>query len=109
MRKLAGKSLDPDLVALLERSLGVYPVGTMVRLSTMEIAVVTGDADGGKGEPKVAILFDRSGNPLATPQGVDLKESDASSGRPRRMILGTVNPLMHPPVSMRGVLQAVPV
>jgi hypothetical protein len=55
----------------------------------------------------VAILFDRSGNPLAAPKGVDMKESDPSSGRPRRMILGTVNPLMHPPVSMTGILQAV--
>jgi len=35
-----------------------------------------------------------------------MKESDPS-GRPRRMILGTVNPLMHPPVSMSGILQAV--
>jgi putative nucleotidyltransferase with HDIG domain len=109
MRKLAGKSLDPDLVGLMERSLGVYPVGTMVRLSTMEIGVVTGTTDGGKGEPKVAILFDRSGNPLAAPQGVSLKESDPSSGRPRRVILGTVNPLMHPPVSMSGILQAASV
>ncbi|HEY5191668.1 MAG TPA: HD-GYP domain-containing protein, partial [Candidatus Deferrimicrobium sp.] len=107
MRKLAGKSLDPDLVELMERSLGIYPVGTMVRLSTMEVGVVTGTLDGEKGEPKVAILFDRSGQPLATPQGVDLKEPDPSSGRPRRMILGTVNPLMHPPVSMIGILQAV--
>jgi putative nucleotidyltransferase with HDIG domain len=107
MRKLAGKSLDPDLVELLERSLGVYPVGTMVRLNTMEVAVVTGSTDGGKGEPKVAILFDRSGNPLATPQGVDLKESDPSTGKHHRMILGTVNPLMHPPVSMSEVFQAL--
>ena len=107
MRKLAGKSLDPDLVELLEQSLGVYPVGTMVRLSTMEVGVVTGIPDGGKGEPKVAILFDRSGNPLAAPQGVDLKESDPASGRPRRSILGIVNPLLHPPVSMSGILQTV--
>jgi len=107
MRKLAGKSLDPDLVELMERSLGVYPVGTMVRLSTMEVGVVTGTPEGGKGEPKVAILFDRAGNPLDAPRGVDLKEPDPSSGRPRRMILGTVNPLMHPPVSMSGILQAV--
>jgi len=107
MRKLAGKSLDPDLVQLLERSLGVYPVGTMVRLSTMEVGVVTGTQEGGKGEPKVAILFDRSGNPLPAPEGVDLTEADASSGRPRRVILGTVNPLMHPPVSMNEVLRTV--
>jgi hypothetical protein len=38
---------------------------------------------------------------------VDLKEADPSSGKPRRVILGTVNPLMHPPVSMSGILQAV--
>ena len=107
MRKLSGKSLDPDLVQLLERSLGVYPVGTMVRLNTMEVAVVTGVPDDGKGEPKVAILYDRSGNPLPAPEGVDLKEDDPSSGKPRRMILGTVNPLMHPPVSMSGILQAI--
>ena len=107
MRKLAGKSLDPDLVELMERSLGVYPVGTMVRLSTMEVGVVTGAPDGEKGEPRVAILFDRSGKPLASPEGVDLKEPDPTSGKPRRMILGTVNPLMHPPVSMVGVLQTV--
>ena len=109
MRKLAGKSLDPDLVDLLERSLGVYPVGTMVRLSTMEVGVVTGVPDGGKGEPKVAILFDRSGNPLASPHGVDLEESDPSSGRARRTIVGTVNPLLHPPVSMGEVLRCVSV
>jgi putative nucleotidyltransferase with HDIG domain len=96
MRKLAGKSLDPDLVDLMEKTLWAYPVGTMVRLNTMEIGVVTGTTDGGKGEPLVAILFDRSGNPLATPRGVNLAESDPSSGKPRRMILGTVNPLMHP-------------
>jgi len=108
MRKLAGKSLEPDLVQLLERSLGFYPVGTMVRLNTMEVGVVTGASDGEKGEPKVAILFDRSGNPLPAPQGVDLKEADPSTGMPRRMILGIVNPLMHPPVSMSGVLQAAP-
>jgi HD-GYP domain-containing protein (c-di-GMP phosphodiesterase class II) len=107
MRKLAGKSIDPDLVELMDRSLGIFPVGTMVRLSTMEVGVVTGTTEGGKGAPKVAILFDRSGNPLAAPQEVDLKEPDPSSARPRRMILGTVNPLMHPPVSMSGVLQAV--
>jgi len=107
MRKLSGKSLDPDLVHLLEKSLGVYPVGTMVRLNTMEVAVVTGIPEDGKGEPKVAIVFDRSGNPLPAPEGVDLQEADPSTGRPRRMILGTVNPMMHPPVSMSGVLQTV--
>jgi putative nucleotidyltransferase with HDIG domain len=108
MRILAGKSLDPDLVELLERSFGVYPVGTMVRLNTMEVGVVTGISDAGNVQPKVAILFDRSGNPMPAPKGVDLMESDPS-GRPRRMILGTVNPLLLPPVPISEVLQSVSV
>jgi putative nucleotidyltransferase with HDIG domain len=106
MRKLAGKSLDPDLVHLMERSLGLYPVGTMVRLSTMEVGIVTGNAAGGIGMPKVAILFDRAGNPLAAPQPADLSDGGDDDGTARRVILGTVNPLLHPSVSLEGVLAA---
>jgi hypothetical protein len=103
MRKLAGKSLDPELVLLLEQSLGVYPLGTMVRLSTMEVAIVTGSPEEGKSQPRAAVVFDRAGNPLPSPQSVDLSESDPSTGKPRRAILGTVNPLMYPPISPGGV------
>lgn len=104
MRKLAGKSLDPDLVMLLERSLGIYPVGTMLRLNTMEVGIVTGAPEDGKGQPKMAILYDRVGNPLLSPETVNLAEADPVTGKPRRMILGTVNPLFHPYVSLESVL-----
>ena len=99
MRKLAGKSLDPDLVLLLSRSLGVYPVGTLVRLSTMEVGIVTGSPEEGRSHPRVSIVFDRSGNPLASPEAVELSEADPSTGKPRRAILGTVNPMLHPLMS----------
>jgi putative nucleotidyltransferase with HDIG domain len=104
MRKLAGKSLDPDLVLLLERSLGAYPVGTMLRLNTMEIGIVTRLPEDGKGQPYVAILYDRAGNPLQTPEPVALSETDPASGRPRRTVVGTVNPLLHPSVPLESVL-----
>jgi putative nucleotidyltransferase with HDIG domain len=104
MRKLAGRSLDPDLVTLMEHSLGVFPIGTMLRLNTMEIGVVTGVPEDGKGLPKVAILYDRAGNPLPSPEAVNLSESDPISGKPRRVVMGTVNPLFHPPVPMESVL-----
>jgi putative nucleotidyltransferase with HDIG domain len=100
MRKLSGKSLDPDLVLLLERSLGIYPVGTMLRLSTMEVGIVTGAPEDGKGHPRLAVLFDRFGNPVDAPEAVDLSEADPSTGKPRRIILGTVNPLMLPSVPL---------
>ena len=106
MRKLSGKSLDPELVFLLERSLGVYPIGTMVRLSTMEVGIVTGAPDEGKSHPRMAVLFDPAGNPVAAPEAVDLSEADPSSGEPRRAILGTVNPLLMPAVSLNEVFAA---
>ena len=109
MRKLAGRSLDPDLVTLLERSLGVFPVGTLVRLSTMEVGVVTGAEEDGKGQPKVAILYDRAGNSLPAPETVNLSEADPVSGRPWRTVVGTVNPLFHPPVPMDSILAAATV
>ena len=103
MRKLSGKSLDPELVLLLERSLGVYPIGTMVRLSTMEVGIVTGAPEEGKSHPRLAVLFDPGGNPVAAPEAVDLSETDPFTGKPRRVILGTVNPLLMPAVSLNEV------
>jgi len=104
MRKLAGKSLDPNLVLLLERSLGAYPVGTMLRLNTMEVGIVTSVPGQGKGQPGIAILYDRAGNPLSAPETVDLSESDPVTGKPRRSVLGTVNPLFLPHVPLESVL-----
>jgi putative nucleotidyltransferase with HDIG domain len=104
MRKLAGKSLDPDIVLLLERSLGAYPVGTMLRLSTMEVGIVTSAAGEGRERPGVTILFDRAGNPLAAPVSVDLSETDPLTRKPRRTVVGTVNPLLLPPVPLESVL-----
>jgi putative nucleotidyltransferase with HDIG domain len=109
MRKLSGKSLDPDLVLLLSRSLGVYPVGTMLRLSTMEVGIVTGAPEDGKGNPRLAVLFDRYGNPVDAPETVDLSEADPSTGKPRRVILGTVNPLMLPSVPLGAAFAPAPV
>src|SRR5512134_207498 len=109
MRKLSGKSLDPDLVLLLERSLGVYPVGTMLRLSTMEVGIVTLAPEDVKGHPRLAVLFDPAGNPVAAPEVVDLSEAEHSTGKPRRVILGTVNPLLMPAVSLNEVFAAASV
>jgi HD-GYP domain-containing protein (c-di-GMP phosphodiesterase class II) len=104
MRKLSGKSLDPDLVTLLERSLGVYPIGTLLRLNTMEVGVVTKAPEGGKGNIEVAILYDRAGNPMPKPKTVDLSELDHATGKPARSALGTVNPMLLPPISLEDIL-----
>jgi hypothetical protein len=69
----------------------------------MEVGIVTGTAEDGKHLPRLAVLFDPEGNPVAAPRTVDLSEDDPSTGKPLRVIVGTVSPLMMPTVSMQEV------
>lgn len=107
MAKIAGKSLDPEMMEVFTKTMGAYPVGTMVRLSTMEIGVVSGQGEPGRGSQKVVTLFDRNGDPLPRPEQVDLGESDGAAKTPRRTILGTVNPQFYPSASMGAMFSAM--
>ncbi|HBO68978.1 MAG TPA: hypothetical protein DD658_02065 [Deltaproteobacteria bacterium] len=105
MRKVGGKSVDPNHVAVLSKIMGSYPIGTMVRLTTMEVGVVLGMGLPGQGPSKVALLFDRQGNPLPRPEHLDLTEKDPKTGQHLRAILGTVNPLLYPDAGKEVFLQ----
>ncbi len=99
MRRLAPRSLSPDLVALLDKTMGAYPIGTMVRLSTMEVAVVTATGPGGQAPSRLALLVDRNGSPLPKPEPIDLTRPAGRASLGRRSILSTVNPLLYPPAA----------
>lgn len=60
--KLA-QQLDPGIVNTMIRVVGIYPVGTLVRLKTAEIAVVTGPGNG-PDTPAVHAVTARSGMQL---------------------------------------------
>jgi putative nucleotidyltransferase with HDIG domain len=107
MEKIAGRSLDPEVTQIFAKTMGAYPVGTMVRLSTMEIGVVSGQGESGRGSQKVVVLFDRNGDPLPRPEQVDLGETDGATKKPRRTILGTVNPQFHPSASTGALFSAL--
>jgi HD-GYP domain-containing protein (c-di-GMP phosphodiesterase class II) len=107
MTKIADKSLDPEVVAVFAKTMGSYPVGTMVRLNTMEIGVVSGQGTSGQGGQKVVVLFDRDGNPLPRPEQVDLGETNGGSKTQRRMILGPVNPQFHPSATTGALFSAM--
>lgn len=107
MAKIAGKSLDPEVMEIFAKTMGAYPVGTMVRLSTMEIGVVSGQGEPGGGSQKVVLLFDRNGDPVPRPEQVDLGETDGATKKPRRTILGTVNPQFHPAASTGSLFSAM--
>ncbi len=105
MKGLGGNSLSAELVALLTRTLGPYPIGTTVRLNTMEVGVVT--ATGPAGPTRVMLLADRNGTPLPQPETADLTEIIGTAGVVSRSVVGTVNPLLYPAVAP-GMFQTSP-
>jgi HD-GYP domain-containing protein (c-di-GMP phosphodiesterase class II) len=71
----AGRSLDPLFARLFVRSLGVFPIGCVVRLSDQSVGVVSAStAD--LLAPRVRVLYDALGAEIEDPVDVDLSEDD---------------------------------
>ncbi|HEY6838669.1 MAG TPA: HD-GYP domain-containing protein [Geobacteraceae bacterium] len=68
LRRLSGTILDADLVTSFVEMMGKYPVGTLVRLDTNEIAVVFRPNPANSECPVVKIIFDAHGELLDNPQ-----------------------------------------
>ncbi len=59
----AGHGLDPRAVAAFQRLLGRYPVGSLVRLTSDEVAVVVRQRATAPDRPTVLVLLDHTGTP----------------------------------------------
>lgn len=94
MHDLSGTDLHPDYLRLFVEMLGVYPVGTLVRLDTNEIAVVAKTNPRVPTAPKVKLVFDAEGNPIDPPAEVDLDVIDPKSGKADRQIVAAVDPAL---------------
>jgi HD-GYP domain-containing protein (c-di-GMP phosphodiesterase class II) len=81
----AGKAFDPVLAGEFVRFLGLYPVGTMLRLDTGETAVVSEvrASDELLDRPLVKLIDDVDGNRIE-PVQVDLAEKDEGTARFKR-------------------------
>ena len=63
------------LVKALLAEVSVFPPGTLVRLSTEETARVTGVNRNHPLRPRIEVVMDARGRPLAAPRAIDLSES----------------------------------
>lgn len=70
----APQEFDTDLVRQFIRCIGIYPVGTLVRLSNGPIGVVMTPSRANLLEPVVRLLFDGSRQPLMSPRDIDLAQ-----------------------------------
>ncbi len=89
---LAGERghFEKSLVELMIRSIGVYPVGSLVRLNTGEQAVVVGVNPQQRLKPVVKVTTDPQGGSYTTPIEVDL--ATPSPDRTVRTVLRVLDP-----------------
>lgn len=65
-------NFDGKLVERFIRSVGVYPVGTLVELNKQQIGMVTDVTQATRSRPKVRCLFNNEGKPLEKQRDLDL-------------------------------------
>ena len=73
-KSLADKSFQAELVEQFIQAIGIFPAGTLVELSTDEIAVVLKEHRASRLLPEVAIILDANGRKLDDFKVVDLGE-----------------------------------
>jgi hypothetical protein len=86
-----GTRYDPDLVRVFASVLGIYPLGTLVRLDTGELAIVFHVDPSTPCRPLVKIAIAADGSGQADGEILDLGDRDGE-GKYRRSIVGTVDP-----------------
>jgi putative nucleotidyltransferase with HDIG domain len=91
MRRISGTSLNGDLVDKFEEMMGRYPVGTLVRLDTNEIALVVRPHPMESRLPSIKVIIDSRGAVLEKPKLISIALMD---GLEHASIVSTVDPLL---------------
>jgi hypothetical protein len=81
LKRNDGNQFDQDLVRRFIQLLGIYPLGTTVRLDNGAIAVVVRVNAADPHRPRVRVVVSEQGEPLARPYDVDLWNSEPGTGR----------------------------
>jgi hypothetical protein len=89
----AGKDYDPILVKTFINILGSYPVGTLLKLDTGELAlVVSSTRKKGARRPLVCVLEKNIEGDYQKGETIDLDERDQESGNYIKEIIETYHP-----------------
>ena len=71
---------DPDLVQLFVKSIGIYPVGTLVRLESGRLGIVIEQRESNLLTPVVRVVFDAKRDYYITPEDIDLSKTMGAGG-----------------------------
>lgn len=80
LRKMAEWSghFDATIFHAFVKSIGIYPVGSLLRLSSGRLGVVVEQTSKSLTTPRVKVFFDVPSNRRIAPQVIDLSQADAS-------------------------------
>ncbi len=92
LQRIRGKALQPEYVDVFIKMLGMYPVGSVVRLNTNEIAIVFGTNPEAEDFPLVKVIIDKHGNYLTEPELIDLGKTESKVLGVTRRIVAAVDP-----------------
>lgn len=81
LRRKDGEEFEPHLVRRFVQLMGLYPVGSMVRLNTGVLAVVTRPYPLDPSKPRVRVVFAADGRRLDLPYDVDLWDVEPDPAR----------------------------
>ncbi len=91
LRSLSGTAYDPKLVDAFVQMVGLYPVGTLVRLNTRELAVVVRPQEE-SARPRVRLVTDADGTLLENGEEIDLMAKSSLTRDYARSIVIPVDP-----------------
>jgi len=91
MAKQDTNDFDKKLLRRFVNLIGLYPVGTLVRLNTEEVGVVTHEHPADPFRPQVKVVLDARGDMLEEPVLVNTWERDGRGEFPRAVV-GAVDP-----------------
>jgi len=93
MLKGAGKDFDPILLKVFVNMLGIYPMGTGLRLDTGEVGLVNGTpGESDRGRPLVLLLASDGKGGFKKGKTVNLAERHPKTGAFRRNVKATFHP-----------------
>lgn len=104
--RLSGADFNSHFVERFIECVGIYPIGSLVRLSTGEVALVVSIRHEDLLRPEVLVLY-RQGHRLRNPRLVDLTETDRQ-GKPVREITDILNPDDYGVNPAAHILEAAP-
>jgi putative nucleotidyltransferase with HDIG domain len=81
LKRGEGKEFEPNLVRRFVQLMGLYPVGSVVKLNTGGCAVVMRPCASDPHRPRVRLVFDADGRRLAAPYDINLWEVEPAPHR----------------------------